>query len=201
MREQNKASGVVLAGGAARRMGHQDKGLIMFRRRPLVSYALTAMEPLVDQLLISANRNQAFYRKFGYPLIGDANPNFEGPLAGILAAMQAAKNPVLLVAPCDSPLMQTSHLHRLLSALKDDDVDIATAFDGRRVQPVFAALRTCLQNDLRDYLRGGERKLEYWFNRHSVKRIDFSDCASIFANINTPEDLKALEASMVFDQP
>ncbi len=195
MSGQNKVSGVVLAGGLARRMGQQDKGLVSFKERPLVSYALAAMLPLVDELLISANRNQGAYRQFGYPVIGDKNPTFDGPLAGILAAMQFARNPVLLVMPCDSPMVETGHLQRLLDALINNPVDIAVAYDGKRLHPVFAALKTSLQADLQYYLQRGERKLELWFKLHSALKVDFSDTPEIFANINTLEELQALETN------
>jgi len=195
MSGQNKVSGVVLAGGLARRMGLRDKGLMPFNNRPLVGYALAAMAPLVDELLISANRNQEDYKQFGYPVIGDSNPTFDGPLAGILAAMRVAQNTVLLVMPCDSPLVETRHLQRLLAALATQSVDIALVYDGKRLHPVFAALKTSLslQTDLQNYLQHGERKLENWFNRHSAIKVDFSDTPEIFANINTPAELQALE--------
>lgn len=195
MSGQNKVSGVVLAGGLARRMDNQDKGLISFNARPMISYALAAMQPLVDELLISANRNLASYRQFGHPVISDHNNHFDGPLAGILAAMQAARNPVLLTMPCDSPLVQTEHLQRLLSALTGDK-DIAVAFDGQRLHPVFAAIKTHLHRDLQQYLARGERKLQTWFHRHALVQVDFSDTPEIFANINTPADLQKLQQSV-----
>lgn len=195
MSGQNKVSGVVLAGGLARRMQRQDKGLLPFKGQPLISYAVAAMHPLVDELLISANRNQDSYQTFGYKVISDDNDDFEGPLAGILSAMQTAKHPVLLVAPCDSPLIKTGQLQRLLSAL-NDEFDIAVAYDGERLHPVFAALKTRLKADLQQYLKSGERKLQTWFQRHSLVKVDFSDTPEIFANINTPEQLKGLEQSI-----
>jgi molybdenum cofactor guanylyltransferase len=193
MSKQNKVSGVVLAGGLARRMGQQDKGLVSFNHRPLVAYALAAMAPLVDELLISANRNQEAYSQFGYPVIGDVNPTFDGPLAGILAAMRVAQNPLLLVIPCDSPMVESEYLRRLLAALSDNSADIAVAFDGKRLHPVFAALKTSLKDELQDYLQRGERKLETWFDLHSAIKVDFSDVPEIFANINTLAELQALE--------
>ena len=192
MSGQNKVSGVVLAGGLARRMGQQDKGLILFKDRPLVSYALEAMAPWVDELIISANRNQDSYRQWGFPVLADHNDCFDGPLAGILAAMQAVQNPVLLIMPCDSPLLASKHVQRLLAALTDD-IDIAMAFDGQRLHPVFAAIKTHLQADLQTYLQAGERKLQAWFKRHRTVEVNFSDQPEIFANINTPEQLLALE--------
>lgn len=196
MSGQNKVSGVVLAGGMARRMQEQDKGLLLCNHRPLVSYTLAAMTPLVDDLLISANRHQDRYRRFAHRVISDAEPSFDGPLAGILAAMQAAQHPILLIAPCDSPLIETVHLQRLLDALSTQDADIAVAFDGERLHPVFAALRTELQRDLQQYLLSGERKLQRWFQRHLLVEVDFSDTPQVFANINTPEELAALEHSL-----
>lgn len=192
MSGQNKVTGVVLAGGLARRMGQQDKGCLLFKQQPLVSYALAAMAPLTDELLISANRNQDSYRQFGYPVLDDGNNHFNGPLAGILAAMQVAQQPILLVMPCDSPLLETRHVQRLLNRL-NEQTDIVVAFDGERLHPVFSALKTCLQTDLQAYLQRGERKLQSWFEQHALLRVDFSDEPEIFANINTPEQLLALE--------
>lgn len=191
MSGQNKASGVVLAGGLSRRLGGQDKGLIAVQGRPLVCYALAAMEPLVAELFISANRNRERYEKFGFRVISDQNKHFDGPLAGILAAMRSASNPILLVSPCDSPLVKTEHLQRLLLAM-EAGIDIAVASDGKRLHPVFAALQTVLQADLARYLENGERKLQTWLEQHAVVEVDFSDAPQIFANINTSEELDAV---------
>jgi len=192
MSDQNKVTGVVLAGGLARRMGQQDKGLLLFKHKPLVSYALAAMAPVTAELFISANRNQESYRQLGYPVLDDGDSDFNGPLAGMLAAMQTAQHPVLLVAPCDSPLLETRHLQRLLNGL-NEATEIAVAFDGERLHPVFAALKTSLKTDLQTYLQRGERKLQSWFEQHALLRVNFSNEPEIFANINTPEQLQALE--------
>ncbi|MFM8340615.1 MAG: NTP transferase domain-containing protein, partial [Methylomonas sp.] len=53
MSDQNKVSGVVLAGGQARRMQQQDKGLVLFKQRPLVSYPIEALAAVAKDLLIS----------------------------------------------------------------------------------------------------------------------------------------------------
>jgi molybdopterin-guanine dinucleotide biosynthesis protein A len=192
MSEQNKISGVVLAGGQARRMQRQDKGLVLFKGRPLVSYALAALKPLVDEVLISANRNQDSYGRFGHQVIGDNRVGFDGPLAGVLAAMQSARYPLLLVTPCDTPLVNALHLQRLLSGLAAG-ADVAAAFDGQRLHPVFMALKCSLQPSLRDYLQSGERKLQVWLRQQNWLQADFSDAPEIFANINTLSDLAALE--------
>ena len=45
-----KVTGVVLAGGRARRMANKDKGLIQYRGQPLVRRAIDALAPSVGQI-------------------------------------------------------------------------------------------------------------------------------------------------------
>lgn len=194
MNEPSKIAGVVLAGGQARRMGQQDKGLLAFKQRPLVTYAIDALAGITQQISISANRHVDQYKQLGYPVITDGRDSFDGPLAGILAALQASEAEILLVLPCDSPLLQTTHLQRLLTGLQAD-TDIAVAFDGERLHPVVMALRTHLQTSLADYLAHGERKLQRWLAQHAVVKVDFSDQPQVFANINTLDELAILQAA------
>lgn len=195
MNRQNTVTGVVLAGGMGRRVLQQDKGLLLFQNKPLVEFALKAMLPLVDEVLISANRNLATYRSFGYPVISDDFGHFEGPLAGILRALQQGQGSVYLIVPCDSPLVETQHLQRLLDQL-NDDTEIAVASDGERLHPVFAVIRSYLAKDLESYLLSGERKLQQWFFRHKMVTVDFSASPQMFANLNTLHDLQALELNL-----
>lgn len=195
MNRQNTVSGVVLAGGMGRRVQYQDKGLLVFKNKSLVEHALAAMTPVVDELLISANRNLETYRSLGFPVIVDDFGNFEGPLAGILSALQHCKGSVLLTLPCDSPLIESRHLQRLLDHLQHD-TEIAVASDGQRQHPVFAAIRCHLADDLQAYLHSGERKLQQWLARHRVLQVDFSDNPRVFRNLNTLNDLKALESQL-----
>lgn len=62
-------TGVILAGGAARRMGGKDKGLLIFKQQPLFMHVVNRFAPQVSALLISANRHQDIYAQSGYPCI------------------------------------------------------------------------------------------------------------------------------------
>jgi len=195
MNSQTKVAGVILAGGRARRMNNQDKGLVNFKGRPLVSYAITALAPVVDTLFINANRNIERYRQFGYPVISDQTDSFDGPLAGILSAMTHSNADILLVLPCDSPLIQSRHLQKLLSACAENNADAAVAFDGTKPHPVFLAIKTALQNSLQEYLSSGQRKVITWLAQHNLIQADFSDAPEIFNNMNTMAELSMLEGS------
>lgn len=193
-------TGVVLAGGQARRMGGGDKGLLRFAGKALVEYALAAIQPVVDAVIINANRNQDKYREYGFPVVADHSESFEGPLAGLLSAMQHADSEYLISLPCDCPLIDSKILERLIEAMKRDPVDCVVASDGERMHPVVLMLDCGLKQDLADYLARGERKIDRWFMRHRWKAVDFSDRPGVFRNINTPEELAALETEMRADK-
>lgn len=194
MNSQTKVTGVILAGGLARRMNNQDKGLINFKGRPMVSYAIAALAAVADQTIINANRNQEKYRQFGLPVIADQTDSFDGPLAGVLTAMFHANSDVLVVMPCDSPLIKAEHLQKLLITRAESDADVAVVFDGERLHPVFLALKTSLKTSLQDYLDSGQRKIDRWLEQQKMVQADFSEEPNIFININTLAELSELEA-------
>ena len=194
MNNQKTVTGVILAGGLARRMNNHDKGLINYKGRPMVSYAIAALTAVTDQSLINANRNKEQYEAFGLPVIADQTDSFDGPLAGILTAMIHANTDVLLVMPCDSPLIKAEHLQKLLATRAENDADVAVAFDGERLHPVFLAIKTSLKNSLQNYLASGQRKLDRWLEQQKMVKADFSNEPEIFININTLTELSELEA-------
>ena len=197
MNNSTKITGVILAGGRARRMNHQDKGLVCYQGRPLVDYAIAALAPLVHETLINANRHHEQYQQFGLSVVADQTDSFDGPLAGILTAMIHSDADVLLIVPCDAPLISTVHLQKLLTVRAELNADIAVAFDGERLHPVFLAIHTRLQSSLQNYLASGERKVQSWLAQHHTVQVDFSDAPEIFTNINTLAELSLLEAKQV----
>ena len=186
-------TGVILAGGRARRMGGQDKGLIPLAGRPLIEWVMEGLAPQVHRLLINANRNRERYGRYGYTVVADEIGGFQGPLAGFLSAMHACETPWLVVVPCDGPRLPDNLVRRLGCALAKAEAEIAVASDGRRMQPVYALMPVALADSLQDFLASGERKIDRWYARHRIVLEDFSDVPETFANVNTPEDSAGLE--------
>jgi molybdopterin-guanine dinucleotide biosynthesis protein A len=181
-------TGIILAGGKARRLNGRDKGLEPFSGRPLVEWVVAALAPQVGGLLINANRNQETYGRLGYPVIADRLDDFQGPLAGFASAMAAANTPWILTVPCDGPFLAPDLAARLVAALAQDDAELAVASDGRRMQPVHALLPVALAPSLAAFLAEGERKIDRWYARHRVAVADLSDRPESFANLNTEAD-------------
>ncbi|MBM3202953.1 molybdenum cofactor guanylyltransferase [Candidatus Woesearchaeota archaeon] len=181
-------TGVVLCGGQGRRMGGQDKGLLIYQGRPLVCYALEALSGVADQVLINANRNLDIYEALGYPVFCDETADYPGPLAGLLTALRRAVTPWVLTLPCDMPCFGESDLIRLCSAWQPGKPAICTVDDGVRLHPVVALVDRGLADSLACYLSGGGRKVQTWFCEQPLIRVDFSDRAGALRNLNTPDD-------------
>lgn len=183
-----QVTGVVLAGGMARRMGGQDKGLVVFNGRPLVAWVIDALQSQVPTLIISANRNLEHYRGYGWPVVSDRMENFQGPLAGIASALAAARTPWIVTLPCDGPWPAPDLVGRLCAAQARGSAWIAVAADARRLQPVHALIPRALAADLDAFLADGERRPDRWYARHPTAVVDFSDRPDCFVNLNSPED-------------
>ncbi len=189
-------TGVILAGGQARRMGGQDKGLIELNGSPMVQYVLDAIVPQVNKVIINANRNQDIYAHYGYEVIGDEFEGFFGPLAGMASSMRAVNTPFMLTVPCDSPFVPDDLAKRLYLQMIKKDADISVAHDGNRIQPVFVLLKTSLLDSMLDFLNKGERKIDKWFEQHNLAVTDFSDKPDTFININDRDDLTMIESRL-----
>ena len=193
---RDQVTGVILAGGRATRMGGVDKGLVPISGRPMIAWVIDALRPQVKDVLINANRSHDRYREFGCAVVDDGDSDFRGPLAGMASGMRAARTPYIVAVPCDSPLIGGVLVERLYSAAVSSGSPVAVAHDGERLQPVFALLSCKLLGDLAGYLDDGERKIDRWYARHGYAMADFSDMAASFANINAPEDQRALELAL-----
>lgn len=182
---------VILAGGQGRRMGGRNKGWVEYRDRPLIEHAIERLRPQATQLAISSNTNIDRYRALGFPVLTDSYPDYRGPLAGIAAAFAAFPDHMILCAPVDAPELPGDLERRLRQALDAGSAPAAIAHDGERLQPLFALLRPALAARLDRDLAGGSLAVGRWFREAGAVTVDFSDQPRAFANINTPEDLRA----------
>ncbi len=189
-------TGVLLAGGQGSRMGGQDKGLLPLAGRPLAAHIVTRLRPHVSHLLINANRNTADYATLDAPVVADELMGYQGPLAGMLAAMQAATTDWIITVPCDSPLLAADYVMRMTEAADRSHAAIAVARSAGWLQPVFALIACDLAADLHSFLAGGDRKIDRWFERHEPVAVDFDDRPEMFENLNTPEELAAMDSRL-----
>ena len=192
MTSQTKVVGVILAGGRAQRMNFKNKALMHYQGQPLIAYSFFAMRALVDDVVINTHSDNALYHTWGAGVIADATTDFSGPLAGVLAVMNAIDADTLMVAPCDAPFITTEQFNRLLHEHKASQADITVACCGDQIHSVFMVLNTALKTSLEHYLGRGERKVRRWFAEHQTHYVDFGVDARGFENINTLQELHAI---------
>jgi molybdopterin-guanine dinucleotide biosynthesis protein A len=191
---------VVLAGGRGERMGAADKGLQPLRGRSLVEWVLERIDPQVDDLLIIANRNLERYLELGYPVLRDRIPDFAGPLAGLQAGLTQTRSELVLLVPCDTPLLPADLVSRLAAALLQADAEVAVARTRERVHAVICLCKVSVSERLGAFIEGGGRKVGEWQATLKVVYVDFDEQAEAFRNVNTVEDLRDME-SFVRDGP
>ena len=184
---------VILAGGRGRRMGGQDKGLIEINGRALVAILIDRLSRQVSSILINANRNRDRYQAFGYPVVSDQLDDYQGPLAGFACAMDQVDTDFILTLPCDGPSLASDYVARFITSQQRSGAAICVADDGERLQPVHALIKVDLLTSLNAFLDSGDRKIDRWYAMHDFVKTDFSDCADMFRNINTPSDQQSIQ--------
>ncbi|WP_394129196.1 molybdenum cofactor guanylyltransferase MobA [Shewanella maritima] len=187
---------VILAGGMARRMGGQDKGLVELNAKPMIQHTIDRLQPSVANIIINANRNQDIYAKLGFEVVSDQDSGYLGPLAGMITALSQTQADYLLVVPCDCPLLPTDLAPRMLACLEDNQADLVVASDGKREQPVVLLLKPHLHDSMKAFLDAGERKIDFWYAQHKCAVAEFSDQPNAFVNVNTPEQKQQLAAEI-----
>ncbi|NOY15636.1 MAG: molybdenum cofactor guanylyltransferase [Gammaproteobacteria bacterium] len=191
--DKTNITAVIVAGGQGSRMGGQDKGLINLHGKTLIEQIIEQISPQLDRVIINANRNRKQYQRFGLPVIKDKLPGFQGPLAGILTALNTVDTEFIITLPCDGPRLAADYVTRLSTALIENHAEIAVAHDGFRMQQMYALIPGSLAADLTAFLKQKKHALRHWLARHTVAMADFSDYPGMFLNINTNEDLVCLQ--------
>ncbi|OOF60135.1 molybdenum cofactor guanylyltransferase MobA [Rodentibacter myodis] len=184
-------SAVILAGGKARRMEGRDKGLQVLNGKPLIQYVIENLQGQIQAISINANRHHNDYAKFGFPVFADELPDFQGPLSGMLTALERANSDFVLFVPCDSPFFPQNLLEKLKNPLKNDRTLIAYAVDEQREHPTFCLMSVSLKDKLRRYLAGGERRLLQFMRENGGIAVKFNQNEGQFLNFNTLAELQS----------
>lgn len=179
---------LILAGGRGQRMGGRDKGLLEWRGEPLIAHVQRAVRPLSDDLIISCNRNQDAYAGFADQLVGDAEQDYPGPLAGVIAGLQVARHEWVALLACDAPQVEQPLVDALRQLAVDGD-SAAMVRQGGFWQPMFSVLPRRLLPVLEQAWAAGERSLQRALLREAVQALDCADDDARLNNFNTPDRL------------
>ena len=190
-------TGVVLAGGLARRMGGGDKALLELGGRPILAHVIERLGPQVGPMVINANGDPSRFADYALPVAADPVDGFAGPLAGVLAGLDWARANVpdatwIVTVASDTPFFPADLVARLAAAAEAEDAEMACAASGGRHHPVFGLWPVRLADDLRHAMIDEDiRKVDIWTARYRLAAVEFETVPfDPFFNANRPEDLE-----------
>jgi len=187
---------VVLAGGEGRRMGG-DKPRRPWGGTTLVARALDQARGYGHAGAVAlAVRDAAQVAGAVTARLLLDDPDIEGPLAGLGAALAFAREigaPGVLTMPCDAPRLPADLAVRLRTKL-GPSIGVAVARSGGQLHPTCALWRAVAADALPAFLATGRRSLHGFAAALGMAAVDWAvDPFDPFANANTPDQLHALQ--------
>lgn len=182
---------VILAGGRASRMGGRDKGLTHYKGQPLIRYSLAVAKTQSQQVLISANRNQAEYKAMDLPVYADILADYPGPLAGLVSCAPHIETPYTIVMSCDMPYVTAKMITQLTRQLLNhaEKKSAAVFRDHQALQCGLFVCKTSTLNSIHAFLNDNNRSVQQWLKSLNLLTLTWSEQTDAFKNINRTADL------------
>ena len=163
----------------------RDKALLPFAGGTLAEFVAGTVVSVTGQVVLVGDPD--LYHDLGYPVIPDRYPG-EGPLGGILTALDHTQSDWNLVVACDMPGISGEFLSRILEAAEKSTNDVLLPIGpGGRPEPLCAAYHRRALTALESAFASGERKITRGLQAVRTARLVIPELAP-FQNVNTPED-------------
>ncbi|HYN34297.1 MAG TPA: molybdenum cofactor guanylyltransferase [Ilumatobacteraceae bacterium] len=179
--------GVVLTGGASRRMG-RTKALIEVHGTPMASLVANALADAGCESVVLFGGDPNELAPLDRPVLPDRYPG-EGPLGGILGVLElfGPQATDLLIVACDLANLSSTDLVALIDAARRrPDADVVVAH-GERIEPTCALWRSATVDRVRASFDAGERAVHRVLG--DLCTVEVSLAPTSLRNINTPGDL------------
>ena len=193
-----EATGAILGGGASRRMG-RDKLPLKVGDTTLLERVHEALASRCVEILIVGGGGCVSPET---RRVSDLRPGRQGPLAGIEAALLAARYRSVFIAAGDMPFLTGDLVGYLLGLLSDPLPAVVPHFGGRP-HPLCAAYSRAVQPAVSSALDRGVRSvrglLEGLPGVRYVGEEELQRCGDpnlLLMNVNSPEDLTRARAAL-----
>ncbi len=189
-------TGLVLAGGASKRMG-RDKAFLQLGGRAMIEIVVERLSQVCAEVIIVATE-VAHYAALGVSLAEDRFQDV-GVLGGLHAGLAAASHDVTLAVGCDMPFLKPELLRAFAAWVSG--YDVALLREGDYFEPLHAAYRRDCLGPIESAIRAGERRIISFFPHVRVRTVTPEEIAPIdpemqsFRNLNTPEEWEAAKAA------
>jgi molybdenum cofactor guanylyltransferase len=189
---RENAAGFVLAGGASRRMG-ASKPLLPYLGNSLIEHVFSQVAIVADPVRIVGGRDQL--RGLNFEIVDDLFPG-EGPLGGVITALETSQSEWNVIVACDMPAVSPADLRKLLNEARKTDCNVAIPVtpDGRR-HPLCAVYRRNALEGLTFAWEEGVRRLQTALHRTRVEFVAWENSASL-VNVNTPAEWQSFAGAV-----
>ena len=186
--------GVVLAGGASRRMG-RDKAMLEYRGRSQVAIAFDLVSRHCQRTFVSVRPEQTDDpARAALPQIVDEVTDL-GPIAGIAAAQAAHPGAAWLVVACDLPFLGDAALARLAAARGVDAIVAYRSSHDGLPEPLCAIYEPSTGAAILDAIARGRRCPRKFIIESGVPLLEQADPAAL-DNVNTPQEFASALARL-----
>lgn len=195
MLDKGEITGIVLAGGKSSRMG-KDKAMCNFRDKPLVEYAIEALEPFCGEILLSTNLTGG-YEKYGFALVNDDLKEI-GPMGGIYSCLKKSKTKHNFVLSCDTPFIGKDLVKFIIDNISNDFDIVAPIHQNSLLEPLCAYYNISVLPELKTFIERRDFKLMGLLKSLRLKQLVIDNNLGfynqkLFNNLNTSEDLLKCE--------
>ena len=184
-------TGIVLAGGASRRLRCR-KATLELHERPVIETVCQKVRTVCTDLLVVSSEPIDGLDS-NVRIVSDLRPGC-GPLGGIHTGLHYTTSPYALVVACDMPFL-SEPLLRYMVDQSSRGYDVIVPRIGEFIEPLHAVYARSLLARAEKLLDAGERRVRMLFDGAAVHEIDaatvrrFDPELLSFFNLNTRADL------------
>jgi molybdopterin-guanine dinucleotide biosynthesis protein A len=179
--------GFILAGGKSSRFG-SDKALAIWNGKPLLVHAIGALKALGLTPRV-VTRDPLPYLEFTSAFVTSERPEL-GPLEGLRVALKSSSHEFAVVLTADMPLVNKTHLQKLLASQTADTAVVFISED--KTRHPFPGLYPRSALPVTESLSPGS-SLQSLLDRIPLQELDPDpEILSALRGVNTPADLRSL---------
>lgn len=190
-------TGVILAGGASRRMG-SNKALLPINGVAMIEKVYQVMSSLFDEVILVTNTPDE-YSFLPCRKEADIYQDY-GSIAGLHSALTATRSDRIFVAACDMPSLNPELIELLCTTAPDADAVVPLNCENLR-EPLHAVYAKATLATVTDMIECGEKSILRLFDRIRTSELPPAAYAHIdhaeasFGNVNTPGEFQALHGT------
>jgi molybdopterin-guanine dinucleotide biosynthesis protein A len=189
-------SGVILAGGASKRLNGITKSNILVGGQSIISRIIDTISIVFDEIVIVTNNPDEFKEFNHLKIVGDHILK-AGPIGGIHAALNTSDKEALFVIAGDMPLIRKDFIIRQIDYYNAHNYDVLIPRIKSNIEPLHAIYSCSVRKSLEKYLEDDHNKaVRDFFNLVNVGYMQFDESVetkNAFININAPSDILVVE--------